>query len=57
MDEVGVSLWAIAVIGGPVVLAAAPGYAVVRARLRRRRAAAANRGMPAAARPQEGQRR
>jgi hypothetical protein len=57
MDEGGVSIWAIAVIGGPILLAAALGYALVRARLRRRRAGAANRQSAAPARGHEGERR
>jgi hypothetical protein len=42
MDDSSVSIWAIAVIGGPIVLGAALAYAVLRMRLRRRRAAAAS---------------
>jgi hypothetical protein len=42
MDDASISIWAIAVIGGPILLAGAMGYAILRARLRRRRAAAAN---------------
>jgi len=57
MDEVSISIWAIAVIGGPILLAAALGFGVWRARLRRRRAAAAGRHAAATARPHEGRRR
>jgi hypothetical protein len=55
MDEVSVSAWAIAVIGGPILLAAALGFGIWRARMRRRRAAAAGRS--AAARSAEDRRR
>jgi hypothetical protein len=48
MDDASVSIWAIAVIGGPILLAGAMGYAILRARLRRRRAGAANRRIAAA---------
>jgi len=54
MDEVSVSAWAVAVMGGPILLGAALGFGVWRARLRRRRAAAA--GRRAAARSNEDQR-
>jgi hypothetical protein len=47
MDEVSISAWAVAVIGGPILLAAALGFGVWRARLRRRRAAAAGRSAAA----------
>ena len=47
MDEVSVSVWAIAVIGGPIILAAVLGFGIWRGRLRRRRAAAAGRSAAA----------
>jgi uncharacterized protein (TIGR03382 family) len=37
MPEISVSLWAIATIGGPVILAAALAYGVLRQRRRRHR--------------------
>jgi hypothetical protein len=42
MDDASVSIWAIAVIAGPILLGGALAYAVVRTRLRRRRVAAGN---------------
>jgi hypothetical protein len=55
MDDASISIWAIAVIGGPILLAGAMGYAILRARLRRRRAAANQRA--AAATPSDQDRR
>jgi hypothetical protein len=49
MDDASVSIWAIAVIGGPILLAGAMVYGIFRARARRRRAAAANQRPAAAA--------
>jgi hypothetical protein len=55
MDDASVSIWAIAVIGGPILLGGALAYAVLRMRLRRRRAAAGNQR--ATARPEGNRRR
>jgi hypothetical protein len=43
MEDIGVSLWAIVVIGGPVILAAVLGFGIWRQRARRRELAAARR--------------
>jgi hypothetical protein len=43
MEETAISLWAIATIGGPIILGLAIAYAAIRNR-RRRRALAARRG-------------
>jgi uncharacterized iron-regulated membrane protein len=43
MEDIGVSLWAIVVMGGPVILAAVLGFGIWRQRARRRELAAARR--------------
>jgi hypothetical protein len=57
MDDASVSIWATAVIAGPILLGGAMAYALVRMRLRRRRAAAGNQRSTSAPRPQEDRRR